>query len=192
MLTLLKILAVPQAEHGCIIWMPTSQNSVNLTESIQRRFTKMIDYFQFYDNNLQMTITTISYHKWLKMLNIYSLQRRRERYGIIYIYKIIILLVPKPGLEIHYNPRKKIKVTPKQNVSSASPACVKSLKNGNFFITGPQLYNSIPATFRELENDNEGEKQKVENFKKKLDEYLRTIRDVPGASQNSLLQQKLK
>ena len=82
--------------------------------------------------------------------------------------------------------------TPKQNVSSASPACVKSLKNGNFFITGPQLYNSIPATFRELENDNEGEKQKVENFKKKLDEYLRTTRDVPGASQNSLLQQKLK
>ena len=75
MLTLLKILAVPQVEHGCIIWMPTSQNSVNLTESILRRFTKMIDYFQFYDNNLQMTITTISYHKWLKMLNIYSLQR---------------------------------------------------------------------------------------------------------------------
>ena len=38
MLTLPKTLGVPQAEYGCIIWMPTSQNSVNLIESIQRRF----------------------------------------------------------------------------------------------------------------------------------------------------------
>ena len=50
--------------------------------------------------------------------------------------------------------------------------------------------SSIPATLRKLENDNEEEKQIVENFKQKLDEYLRTIPDAPGTSQNSLLQQK--
>ena len=47
--TLLKTLVVPQVEYGCIISMPTSQSSVNLIESIQRRFTKMIDCFQSYD-----------------------------------------------------------------------------------------------------------------------------------------------
>ena len=52
----------------------TSQNSLNLTESIQRRFTKMMDWFPSYDDNLQMPITTTSYHEQLKMLNIYSLQ----------------------------------------------------------------------------------------------------------------------
>ena len=34
MLTLLKTLVVPEVEYGCSIWMPTSQNSVNLIESI--------------------------------------------------------------------------------------------------------------------------------------------------------------
>ena len=49
-------------------------------------------------------------------------------------------------------------------------------------VIGPQLYNTISATLRELENDNEGEKQKVGNFKKKMDEYLRIILDASGTS----------
>ena len=55
-------------------------------------------------------------------------------------------------------------------------------RNGSFLVIGPQLYNTISATLRELENDNEGEKQKVGNFKKKMDEYLRRILDAPGTS----------
>ena len=65
-------------EYGCFIWMSSLQNSVNLTETIQGRFGKMTDCFQSYDNNVQMPITTTSYHEWLKMFNIYSLQRRRN------------------------------------------------------------------------------------------------------------------
>ena len=98
MLTLLKKFVVPKVRYGCIIWMPTSQNSVNLTESIQRRFTKMIGCFQTYDDNLQMPITTTNYHEWLKNLYIYSLQSLREQNVIIYIYKIVIQLVKDPGL----------------------------------------------------------------------------------------------
>ena len=41
---ILKTLVVAQEEHRCIIWMPTSQNSVILIKSTQRRFTKMIDF----------------------------------------------------------------------------------------------------------------------------------------------------
>ena len=52
MLTLLKTLVVPQLEYRCIIWMLTCQNSVNLIKSIQRRFTKMIYFFQSYDDKL--------------------------------------------------------------------------------------------------------------------------------------------
>ena len=69
------------------IWMfHLDVKFTNLTETIQGRFGKVTDCFQSYDNNLQMPITTTSYHEWLKMFNIYSLQRRRERYTIIYIY----------------------------------------------------------------------------------------------------------
>ena len=52
MLILLKALVVPQAEYEYFIWRPTSQNSVNLIERIQRRLNKMIDIFQSYDENL--------------------------------------------------------------------------------------------------------------------------------------------
>ena len=69
---------------GCIIWMPTSKNPINFIESIQRRFTKMIDCFQSYDGNLQMPATTTSYHERLKMLNIYNSQRRKEQYAKIF------------------------------------------------------------------------------------------------------------
>ena len=126
----------------------------------------MIDCFQSYDDNLQMPITTTSYHKWLKILNIYSLQRRKEGYAINYIFKIFMQLVPNPGVKTHCNLRTKIKVTPKHTISSVSPVWANvtiSLRNGSFFVTGPQLYNSIPATLRELENGDEREKQKVEN-----------------------------
>ena len=191
MLTLLKSLVVPQVEYGSVIWMPVSQNAINLIESVQRRFTKMIRCFQTYDDNLEMYITTTNYHDRLKELNIYSLQRRRERYAILYVYKIIIQHVPNPGLEINYNPRTKIRVTPKQNISRTSPAWIKSLRNNSFFVMGPQLYNSIPAALRELEDDSDKSgKEKVNNFKQKLDEYLRTIPDDPGTTQNSLLQLK--
>ena len=56
MLTLLKTLIVPQVEYGYVIWMPISQNLVNLIVSIQRRFTKMIDCFKICGGNLLMPI----------------------------------------------------------------------------------------------------------------------------------------
>ena len=111
----------------------------------------MIDSFQSNDDNLQMPVTTISYHEWLKMLNMYSLQRRSEPYAIIYIYNIVIQLVPTTKNSLQ-----------SQNKSKAKQQCITSmgkiLKKGSFFIIGLQLYNSISATLRELENDNEGEK----------------------------------
>ena len=55
----------------------------NLIESIQRRFTKMTDCSQSYDDNLEMPVTTTSYNERQKTLNIYSLQRRRKRYAVI-------------------------------------------------------------------------------------------------------------
>lgn len=40
--------------------------------------------------------------------------------------------------------------------------------------------------FQEIKNDKKKKEKYIETFKKKLDEYLRTIPDVPGTSKNSL------
>ena len=65
------------------LWSPYLLKHVYLIEKVQRAFTKHISGLFF-----------LSYNKRLEVLKLYSLQRRRERYGIIYVWKIIEGLVP--------------------------------------------------------------------------------------------------
>ena len=79
------------------------------------------DIFQSYDDNLQMPVATGSFHEWLKMINIFSLQRRSGQYAILHIYKIVIQLVTDPEYKSTAIPEQK-KITPKQN-SAAHLQC---------------------------------------------------------------------
>ena len=106
--TLLQTLIISHVEYACVVWSPTVSYHIALIESVQRRFTSRFAQFQAYNEDLQMPVCTIEYHERLKKLNIYSLQRRREWYIIIYMYKIIIGMVPNPGFVIDYNPRTKV------------------------------------------------------------------------------------
>ena len=65
------------------LWSPYLLKHVYLIEKVQRAFTKHISGMCF-----------LSYCKRLEVLKLYSLQRRRERYGIIYVWKMIEGLVP--------------------------------------------------------------------------------------------------
>ena len=69
--------------YGCQLWSPTSVNQINAIENIQRKFTKHIT-----------GIHSLSYENRLKCLNLYSLQRRRDRYTAIYVWKIMEEIVP--------------------------------------------------------------------------------------------------
>ncbi len=78
MLTLFKSLVLPRIEYGSQLWSPYKICQINSVERIQRSFTKHIS--NMYD---------LSYEERLQTLNLYSLQRRRDRYMIIYIWKIL-------------------------------------------------------------------------------------------------------
>ena len=56
---------------------------ISLLESVQRAFTEHIQGMHTY-----------SYADRLSMLKLYSLQRRRDRYTIIYVWKILESIVP--------------------------------------------------------------------------------------------------
>ena len=71
MLTVYKSTILPRLEYGCQLWNPNAIHLINSLERVQRSFTKYID--NMYD---------ISYEKRLSALNLYSLQRRRDRYLI--------------------------------------------------------------------------------------------------------------
>ena len=65
------------------------------SRSVQQRFTSRCSAFQTYDINIRMPICTVRYEDRLKCLKIYGLERRRECFMILYIYKTITELVPK-------------------------------------------------------------------------------------------------
>jgi hypothetical protein len=92
MLTLLKAIVVASMEYACVVWSPTKQRDIDLLENVQRRFTSRFGCFLEYNIALGTMQCTVNYPERLRRLNIFSLQRRRERYLIIYMYKIIIVL----------------------------------------------------------------------------------------------------
>ena len=187
MKVLLKSLVRSQVEYCCVLWSPTDQATIDMIENVQRSFTRRIAEYQVYDEQLQMPICSKTYDERLKDLHIYSLERRRERMQILYINKIILGLIPNPGLQVQYCPRNKYRVVPKY--VRGQPAWIHQARQASLFVQGPLLYNSLPAELRELENL---EKTKIQNaslFKGELDKHLETIPDSPGTA-NSILYHK--
>ena len=137
---------------------------------------------------------TVNYWERINRMGIFSLERRRERYMILYIYKIMIGLCPNPGFDrIPMNRRTTI--MPK--CSGRVDGWVKSARQSSFFVKGPQLFNTLPEELRNVELPEIPSKLCVEKYKKKLDEYLWHIPDQPDAVEgetrladtNSLLHQ---
>ena len=83
MLTLFKSLVVSRLDYASQLWSPYLLKHIYLIEKVQGAFTKHIS-----------GIRDFSYSKRLETLKLYSLQRRRDRYSIIYVWKIVEELVP--------------------------------------------------------------------------------------------------
>ena len=77
MKTLFMSLIKPKVEYGCQIWNPTKKQEIVELEMVQRLFIKRIE-----------DIEHLTYPEQLKKLKFYSLERRRERYLIIYLWKL--------------------------------------------------------------------------------------------------------
>ena len=65
------------------LWSPYLIKHINMVEKVQRSFTRFISGME-----------GMSYPERLTVLKLYSLQRRRERYIIIYVSKILEDVVP--------------------------------------------------------------------------------------------------
>ena len=78
MLTLFKSLVISRLDYASQLWSPHKISQISQIEKVQRSFTKHITGMR-----------DLSYHERLQALRLYSLQRRRERYCIILIWKII-------------------------------------------------------------------------------------------------------
>ena len=83
MLTTWKSLVLPILDYCSQLWSPTSKGQIQQLEEIQKSFTRKIH-----------AACREDYWSRLSSLRLYSLERRRERYRIIYTWKILEGLVP--------------------------------------------------------------------------------------------------
>ena len=141
-------------------------------------------------------LCTTNYWQRLRRLKIYSLERRWERYMILYIFKWVIGLIPNPGfVRAPYDVRShSIRVDPKFN--KKAPYWVKQIRASSFFARGPQTYNLLPPQLRAVNIPEMPTALHVTDYKKLLDDFMKRVPDQPttaglvrAAATNSLLHQ---
>ena len=127
----------------------------------------------FYDFTSRIPeIRQENYWKRLQRLNMYSQERRMERYRILYVWKILAGVVPNCGVELAQpNERlgRKCKV-PK--LVQKGRQVIQTLREQGFQVNGVRLFNSLPKTLRNM-NTNQ------DDFKSELDKFLSKIPDQP-------------
>ena len=167
MLMLWKTLIRPKIEYCCQLWCPTKTGDKQLLEQVQRSFIRKISGLQH-----------LSYWQQLKELKMYSLERRRERYIILYIWRIMEGQVPNvshsdnAGIRFIWHPRRgRNCLVPL--VNSRGSRHFQTVRYNSFGVKGPRLFNTLPKDVRNLTGCS------VETFKRSVDKYLSTVPDEP-------------
>ena len=164
MLTLYKSLVISILDYCSPLWHPSGSAYLsNKIEGVQRSFTRRLS-----------GMPGLNYWERLKFLRLYSLQRRRERYLILYVFKILHNLVPNCGLSFTTNARTGIHVEVPLT-SRSYPASLRKAKEASFNIIAPKLFNLLPSTMRVI-YPNRGA---LDCFKRHLDHLLQNVPDQP-------------
>ena len=146
MLTPFRSLILPLLEYCCIFSSPSKAGEICDLESIQRSFTAKIE-----------SVKHLNYWDHLKSLRLYSLERRRrERYLIIYTWKILVSLVSNffsesSKIDHYWSDRlgRKCKTPTVRNLGGIGN------KRGNFLsVKGPRLFNVLPSSIRSIMDGN--------------------------------------
>ena len=169
LLTLSKSLVITHLDYCSQLWSPTKRGLVQELEMVQRTFLRKIT-----------EIRGLSYWEQLIKLKLYSLERRRERYIIIYTWSILEDIVPNfshienetetGGIKSYHHIRHG------QNcvVRVLNRGSRQNIINGSLSVQGPRLFKCLPRYLRNLTK-----RSKKVTFKKELDKFLQTVPDEP-------------
>ena len=162
MILLWKSLVQHPLEYCSQLWSPTTPGKIQSLELVARNFIRHIHGMR-----------KLNYWQQLAYLRLYSQQRRRERYIIIYLWKVLEGLVPNFGnIGINDHQRHgRLCIIP--SVKQSAPARIKNIRYSSLAIKGPQLFNRMPAHIRNMTACTTLE------FKKALDDFLAVIPDQP-------------
>ena len=165
MILLWKSLVLSKLDYCSQLWSPTAKGDIQKLEMVQRSFIRKID-----------EIKNLSYWDQLKKVKLYSLERRRERYMIIYIWRILEHQVPDFTVNKIHSLNEGGRLGRRSSsplVNSYASSEMKKVRYSSLSVRGPQLFNVLPADLRNLKNCS------VESFKRALDKFLSTVPDEP-------------
>ena len=166
MSTIWKSIIQPKIDYCSQLWSPNDQSSINQIEDVQRHFLNRIDGIQH-----------LNYWEKLKTLRLYSQERRRERYQLIFLWKISQGLVKGYNIEFYTDERRGRLIRPKY-VNWHAPASIRRARESSMAVKGANIFNLLPKEIRNFKA-NHLVIDKVGEFKDKLDMYLSSIPDQP-------------
>ena len=136
LMPLFNSLVRSRLEYCCAVWNPEKVSDIKSLEEVQRMFTIKVIVRQQLD-----------YWESLVKVKLLSLQRRRERYCIGHIWKILHELVPNDiDMTFTNNPRHGLKaVLPTLNIRSQSS--VRSDYENSFRINAARLRNLLQKVY---------------------------------------------
>ena len=160
MTTLFKSLVRSKLEYCCPVWDPSKIRDIQALENVQRLFTRRIDGCKNMD-----------YWKRLKQLKLLSLQRRRERYSIIHVWKILHGLAPNStNISFYINERLGKKAN-KPRFNHKSQRSISTALDSSFGVRGPKLWNTLPKDVNSQAS--------LSSFKVALGKFLDQFPDMP-------------
>ena len=181
MLTLLKTLVQPKLDYCSQLWSPSDQRSINQLELVQKHLVDRIRCHK---------LVNLNYWEKLSELRLYSQERRRERYQVIFLWKISQGMVSGYDVEFTSGLGRRARTIIPRTVVRAAPTVVKNARERSLGVRGARMFNLLPDQLRSLNTDH------VEVFKNHLDVFLSSIPDQPtmtglgrAAETNSLLDQ---
>ena len=125
----------PILDYCIQIWGPLEGPKMDMLEKVQSDYTKLIP-----------EIRNMCYKERLKIMKMSSIQRRIDRYRILYTRKILIGKVPNPGIKIrHPESNRNGLILETQSKKDMIPIRAQS-----FLVRGPETFNCLPKELRSL------------------------------------------
>ena len=172
MMTLYRSLIRSRLEYLSPLWHPSKIDDIKTLEGVQRLFTSKIS-----------GLSQFTYWERLQKLKLMSLQRRRERFIIISVWKIFNGISPNDiNIQKSISERRGLRAVVPPLCKTSSGHC-QSIYDSSFGVVGPKLWNCLPAKLTLITNKT--------TFKTALSNHLAQITDQPPvdgiASDNSIL-----
>ena len=159
-LTLYKSMVRSILEYCCPLWNPYKVTDIKRLEGVQRTVTSKIT-----------AVKHLNYWERLKTLKLMSLQRRRERYIILLMWKILNNCSPN-DIAVEFSQPSRLGIKAKlPPLRKNGRMHHQTMYDNSFAVLGPKLWNAIPADLSISET--------FDDFKNKLTKFLESFPDNP-------------